>query len=202
MTPRQRRLMPSVLAFASLALIAATAHIAFEIPTRPPIVATVDLEQLFNGLAEQEAEGNRLDTIAKEYDQHIEELRSEVENFQAELENFEEGGEAWLMTSRKAEEAISEFKAYEQFSRLKIEAERSKSMREIYAKIKEEIAVFSAEQAPPIDMVLIDDSIPEFEPSDTAGTQRQISARRLLYANSSFNITEQVLARMNAASGG
>lgn len=202
MTSRKRRLMPSVLALVSLALVAATAHIAFEVPSRPPIVATVDLERLFNGLTQQEAEAKRLDAIAGEFDQHINELRGEVENLQAELENFEEGGEAWIMTSRKAEAAVSEYKAYDQYARLKIEAERSKSMRNLYSKIKEEVASFAAEQSPQIDMILIDDSIPEFEPSDTAGTQQQISARRLLYVKNSFDITDEVLARMNVASGG
>ena len=202
MRSNQRRFMTATLAFASLALIAATARMAFETPSTPPIVATVDLEKLFNGLTEQDVEAKRLDTIATEFDQNIEALRAEVENLQAELENFEEGGEAWLMTSRKAEAAISEYRAYEQFARLKIEAERSKSMRTIYIKIKDVVAEFSAAQSPPIDMVLIDDSIPEFEPSDTAGTQQQISARRMLYANNAYDITDEVLARMNAATGG
>jgi Skp family chaperone for outer membrane proteins len=202
MSSRQRRFMPKALAFASLALIAATAHIAFETPSKPPIVATVDLEQLFNGLSEQDTEAKRLDTIASQFEKKIDELRGEVENLQAELENFEEGGEAWIMTSRKAETAISEYKAYEQFARLKIEAERSKSMRNIYTKIKQVVAEFSAAQSPPLDMVLIDDSIPDFEPSDTAGTQRQISARRMLYVNNSYDITEEVLARMNSTTGG
>lgn len=202
MTSRKRRLMPSVLVLVSLALIAATAHIAFEVPSSPPIVATVDLERLFNGLTQQEAEAKRLDAIAGEFDQKINELRAEVENLQAELENFEEGGEAWIMTSRKAEAAVSEYKAYDQYARLKIEAERSKSMRNLYTKIKDEVASFAIEQSPQIDMVLIDDSIPEFEPSDTAGTQQQISARRLLYVKNSFDITDEVLARMNMASGG
>jgi Skp family chaperone for outer membrane proteins len=194
--------MPILLAIASLALVAASAHIALNIPTAPPIVATVDLERLFNSLPEQTSESERLDAIAGEFDEQVAALRDDVENLQAELENFQEGGDTWVATSRKVAGAISEYRAVEKYARLKMEAERSKSMRSIYDRIRESVAAFAASQSPPIDIVLIDDSIPEFEPSDTAGTQRQISARRVLYVNNAFDITDALLASMNGTAGG
>lgn len=198
----QRRVMPTLLAIASLALVAASAHIALNIPTVPPIVATVDLERLFNSLPDQTSESERLDAIAVEFDEQVAALRDDVENLQAELENFQEGGDAWVATSRKVAGAISEYRAVEKYARLKMEAERSKSMRSIYDHIRESVATFAASQSPPIDIILIDDSIPEFEPSDTAGTQRQISARRVLYVNNAFDITDALLASMNGTAGG
>ena len=197
--PRHLLVIPAAIAFA---MIAGATAIAFKAPSRAPIVATVDLEKIFNGLAAQDQEAARIAKVAENFEAEIENLRAEVENLQAELENFEEGGDGWITTSRKVETAVSEYLAYEQYARVKIEAERSKSMRSLYAGIKEAVAAFSAEQSPPIDMVLIDDSIPEFEPADMAGTQKQISARRMLYVNNGFDITEAILAKMNASTGG
>ena len=202
MSIRRRNLFLAIPAAVAVAVIAGATSIAMNVPSRPPIVATVDLEQLFNGLDNQDAETARMEKIAKEFENKIEDLRAEVEDLQAELENFEEGGDAWIATSRQVQNAISEYRAYEQYARIKVEAERAKSMRNLYARIKTAAKDFASEQTPPIDMVIIDDSIPNFEPADMAGTQRQISARRVLYANSTFDITEALLTRMNTSSGG
>ena len=202
MSIRRRNLFLAIPAAVAVAVIAGATSIAMNVPSRPPIVATVDLEQLFNGLDNQDAETARMEKIAKEFENKIEDLRAEVEDLQAELENFEEGGDAWIATSRQVQNAISEYRAYEQYARIKVEAERAKSMRNLYARIKTAAKDFASEQTPPIDMVIIDDSIPNFEPADMAGTQRQISARRVLYANSTFDITEALLNRMNTSSGG
>ena len=53
-----------------------------------------------------------------------------------------------------------------------------------------------------IDIVLLNDSIPEIDLSDSARTLQQISARRILYANPVLDITEALLARMNAENAG
>lgn len=199
---KQRRVMHILLAITSLALVAATARLSLNVPTAPPIVATVDLEKLFNSRSDQAGEAQRLSGIAEDFDTQVADLRDVVENLQAELENFEEGGAAWIAASQKVANAVSEYRAFEQYARLKMEAERSKSMQGSYERIKQIVASFAAAQSPPIDIVLIDDSIPDFEASDLAGTERQISARRMLYANESYDITDAILATMNGAAGG
>ncbi|MAD18619.1 MAG: hypothetical protein CMJ52_00125 [Planctomycetaceae bacterium] len=186
---------------AAIALLAGAARIMLAVPNSPPIVATVDLERLFNNLGIQQTEGQRVDAVAVRYDQQLDELRGRIENLQAELENFEQGGEAWLQTSRDAEAAISEYQAIEQFARLKVEAERAKSMRTVYERIRTEVEAFSKAQDPPIDMVIIDDTVPQLEPSTAEAMQKQISARRMIYSSDAFDITDLLLDRMNAASG-
>lgn len=171
------------------------------LPTRPPIVATIDIERLFSGLDILKTEEVRVDEVGAEFETQLQTLREEVENLQAELENFEQGGEAWLGISQKVGGAISEYRAIEQFAQLKVEAERSKAMRNVYEAMKREIAALAASQTPPIDYVLIDDTIPELEPSTAEAMQKQISARRMIYATNSFDITDLMLARMNGKAG-
>ena len=197
MTLRKRRIAPLLITLTCFGLMAAGAGITMSLPTAPPLVATVDLERLFNGLDAQKTEDERLQKVAKFHEDKIENLRANVEDLQSELENFEPSSEAWLTTNQNAQDAVSSFLAYEQYARLKVEAELAKSTRNIYTNIRSTIAEFCASQNPPIDMVIVDDSIPEFEPADSAGTRQQISARRILYANSTYDITDAVLNRMN-----
>jgi Skp family chaperone for outer membrane proteins len=191
----------SLAGIATFMVLAGASRLMFAPPTSPPLVATIDLERLFNGLDIQKTEGARVDAVAVKYDTQLDGLRGQIENLQAELENFEQGGEAWLKTSRDAEAAISEYQAIEQFARLKVEAERAKSMRNVYERIKSEIETFAKAQTPPLDLVLIDDTIPVLEPSTAEAMQKQISARRMIYASRAFDITDILLERINASGG-
>ena len=192
----------TVVGLAAVTILAGAARLVLAgVPNRAPIVATIDIERLFGGLDVLKAEEARVDEVAAGFDQQLDTIRSEIEELQAELENFEQGGEAWLGISARVETSISEYRAIEQFAQLKVEAERSKAMRNVYEAMKSEIADFAAAQDPPIDYVLIDDTIPELEPSTADAMQKQISARRMIYATQSFDITDIMLTRMNGKSG-
>jgi Skp family chaperone for outer membrane proteins len=191
----------AVIGVASLAILAGAARTVLDLPTRPPIVATVDLERLFNNLDLRQAGEDRVASIGAGFDTQLEELRGRIESLQADLENFEQGGEDWLQINDTVQSTISEYRAIEQYAQLKIEAERSKAMKSVYETIKSEIASFAAAQTPPIDFVLIDDTIPDLEPSTADAMLKQISARRMVYATTQFDITEAVLARMNGRGG-
>jgi Skp family chaperone for outer membrane proteins len=197
----RRTLTLAVIGIASLAMLAGAARTILGIPTRPPIVATVDLERLFNNLDLRQTGEDRVAALGGQFDKQLEELRGRIESLQADLENFEQGGEDWLRINDTVQSTISEYRAVEQYAQLKIEAERSKAMKSVYEAIKSEITSFAAAQTPPIDFVLIDDTVPELEPSTADAMLKQISARRMVYATKQFDITDAVLARMNGRGG-
>ena len=197
----RRTLTIAVIGIASLAMLAGAARTILGLPTRPPIVATVDLERLFNNLDLRQAGEDRVAALGGQFDKQLEELRGRIESLQADLENFEQGGEDWLRINDTVQSTISEYRAIEQYAQLKIEAERSKAMKGVYETIKTEITSFAAAQTPPIDFVLIDDTVPELEHSTADAMLKQISARRMVYATKQFDITDAVLARMNGRGG-
>ncbi|MFM1833108.1 MAG: hypothetical protein RLZZ461_1424 [Planctomycetota bacterium] len=197
----RRPLTLAVIGIASLAMLAGAARTIIGLPTRPPIVATVDLERLFNNLDLRQSGEDRVAALGGQFDKQLEELRGRIESLQADLENFEQGGEDWLRINDTVQSTISEYRAVEQYAQLKIEAERSKAMKSVYEAIKSEITSFAAAQTPPIDFVLIDDTVPELEPSTADAMLKQISARRMVYATKQFDITDAVLTRMNGRGG-
>ncbi|MGA1043876.1 MAG: OmpH family outer membrane protein [Phycisphaerales bacterium] len=165
-------------------------------PQRPAVVASVDLERVFNSIDLQAKTETRLKAVAADLDAQRKTLRDGIEELNAELESFQPGSAAQLEVATRIEEAIAEFRAFEGFARAKAEAEQAKSMRQIYMTIREAAMELAKERG--WDYVMVDDSIPTIEPTDSQRMLQQISSRRFLYANPSFDVTDDLIAKLNA----
>ncbi len=182
----------------ALALLIGGALFAFAAfaPQRPAVVASVDLERVFNSIDLQAKTEARLKAVAADLDEQRKKLRDGIEELQAELESFQPGSTAQLEVATRIEEAIAEFRAFEGFARAKAEAEQAKSMRQIYMTIRDAAMSLAKERG--WDYVMVDDSIPTIEPTDSQRMLQQISSRRFLYANPSFDVTDDLIAKLNA----
>ena len=185
-------------AAAALALLVGGALLAFAAfaPQRPAVVASVDLERVFNSIDLQAKTEVRLKAVAVDLDAQRKKLRDGIEELQAELESFQPGSTAQLEVATRIEEAIAEFRAFEGFARAKAEAEQAKAMRQIYMSIRDAAMELAKERG--WDYVMVDDSIPTIEPTDSQRMLQQISSRRFLYANPSFDVTNDLIAKLNA----
>jgi Skp family chaperone for outer membrane proteins len=165
-------------------------------PSRPPVVAVVDLEKVFNSIEAHSARERELEASAARFQEKLKELEESVKELQAELDSFQPGSQSALELQSRVQAAVGEYRAYEQFVRLKLESEKARAMRETYLEIKEAAKTLARERG--IDMVLLDDSIPELERSNSQRTVQQISARRILYANTEFDISADLIALLDA----
>ncbi len=199
MQPRASQALPGTPRTAPLALAAVLAALAIAAlsPQRATVVASVDLERVFNTIDLQARTEARLNGIATEMGSERDALRARIEELQEELESFQPGSPRQAEISRQVEQAVSEFRAWEGFMRLKIEAEQARAMREIYMSIRTAAAELAAENG--WDFVMVDDTIPSIEPGDAQRMLQQISSRRLLYANRNFDVTDLLIARLNAS---
>ena len=100
----------------------------------------------------------------------------------------------------RAVSVAGRLRAYQKYSALLLEREQANDLRKTYDLIRDAAADYSKEAK--IDIVLLNDSIPTINPSDSANTLQQISARRILYANDVLDITEDLIAKMNANGAG
>lgn len=165
-------------------------------PSRPPVVAIVDLEKVFNSIESHSARERQLDASAASFQAKLKELEESVKELQAELDSFQPGSQSALELQNRVQAAVGEYRAYEQFVRLKLESEKARAMRDTYVEIKEGAKTLAREAG--IDMVLLDDSIPELERSNSQRTVQQISARRILYANTEFDVSDDLIALLDA----
>ncbi|MCE9620554.1 MAG: OmpH family outer membrane protein [Planctomycetes bacterium] len=188
---RRLSALPVVL-FVALASLSLWAFNAYEKPT---VIATVDLERLYTGLDEHKAGEKRLEETAKELNAKNEKLGQGVQSLQAELENFKADTPGFYETTKKIEEAIGNFKAFDDFSRRKFEMEKSRLIRDTYQSIKSSLGdICKAQQ---IDAVFLDDATPPFDAKDTRPIMQQISGRRMLWINPAIDITDVVIKKMN-----
>ncbi|MSR33964.1 MAG: OmpH family outer membrane protein [Phycisphaerales bacterium] len=188
-----RRFSPlPITLFLALAAISLWAFKSFEKPT---VIATVDLERLYNGLDEHKAGEKRLEETMKELGAKSEKLGLAIQSLQSELENFKADSPGFFETSNKIEDAIGNFKAFEEFSKYKFENEKKILLRGTYQAIKSSLGdICKAQQ---IDAVFLDDATPPFDPKDTRPVMTQISGRRMLWVNPAIDISDVVIKQMN-----
>jgi len=194
-SPRVPRSSTALLAAVLCAGLAAFAALS---PDRPAVVATVDLERVFNSVDLQTRTEVRLQAMSEELGARRDELRLDIEDLEAELESFQPGSDAQLEVAARIEEAIAEFRAWEGFAAIKLEAEQSKAMRDIYLSIRTAAAELAKERG--WDYVLVDDTVPTIQPGGAEQMQQQIGSRRFLYANGAFDVTDELIARLNTQS--
>lgn len=189
------------LAFAALAIgFTFMAGYAARTPTKPAVVAFVDLEKVFNSLESRVNSENAIRKMAVDMEEETNGLREELELLQAELESLEPGTDAMAELNDRAVSVAGRLRAYQKYSALLLEREQANDLRKTYDLIRDAAADYSKEAK--IDIVLLNDSIPTINPSDSANTLQQISARRILYANDVLDITEDLIAKMNANGAG
>jgi Skp family chaperone for outer membrane proteins len=180
----------TVLAAAFLAFLAVNG------PGRPSSVATVNLEQIFQGLDLRLKADEQLVKVAGELDARAAELRGMIDDKKADLDIFPKGSTKHQQTLSEVARLSYQLQAHLDFAIQKLDFEKSITLRRIYGDIK--AAVSQLAQTNGYDIVVVDDSVVSL-PTDANETEtmRQISARRLLFTNNGIDITKDVIAYMN-----
>ena len=109
-------------------------------------------------------------------------------SFQPGSDQHREALEKW------SEESLS-YRAFFEGGRRSLDARKALTLRRIYADIKGAVMEYSEEHG--VDIVFVDDSISRIPVTTEEETQRQISARRMLYASREIDITDAIIDRMN-----
>jgi len=189
----------SLLAAAGLFMLGALGFLggaAMLVPSKPAVIAAVDLERVYNSLDQQAASDAELEKLAAALGVEEEQQRDELRTLEAELDAFKPGSDAHRKLMSRIEEKLVLYKARVEFDRQKIEARRADFIRRIYDQIKATLRTLAKENG--WDVVFLDDSIPPLEVADPQRTMQQISARRMLFTNPDLDVTEMLILRMNA----
>jgi Skp family chaperone for outer membrane proteins len=164
---------------------------------KPAVIATVDLEVLFNHLDEWKDAIRSLQQLEARQDAEEQERAAAIRRFEEELELFPPGSEKHQQALNQYALAAAELQTFREFRRWKSEVEQSIALRRIYTNVRQAVKLEAAARG--CDVVFSNDSLGEIPHGDHVDTMRQIALRRMLYANSDLDITQDVVARMNAA---
>jgi len=126
-------------------------------------------------------------------------MQEELEMLSAELESLSPGSKAMIEMNDKAISISGRLRAFETYGALLVERERAADLRDSYDLIRAEAGSLSKIMG--IDLVLLNDSIPTVDLADASGTLQQISARRVLWASETIDITDELIERLNGQGG-
>jgi Skp family chaperone for outer membrane proteins len=165
-------------------------------PARPTAVMIVNLERVFQGLQERSDADARLTEMAEELQAEGDRRLEELTRLQEELDYLDPNSEQFQQLAKEIVHKKYGRDAFLEFGMRKLDVEKATILRELYQKIKDAAAAMSRDNG--YDIVLVDDTVAKL-PEDTteAETMRQISARRMLYANPQVDISDELIVRMN-----
>lgn len=168
-------------------------------PMPPAVIGFVDLEKVYNNLDSRSELVSKVEAMQAQMSEDASSMQEELEMLSAELESLSPGSSAMIEMNDKAISISGRLRAFETYGALLIERERAADLRDSYDKIRNEAGTLSKIMG--IDLVLLNDSIPMVDLADAAGTLQQISARRVLWASETLDITDELIERLNGQGG-
>jgi len=166
-------------------------------PATPAVLVSVDFERVFSSLEERVFEESKVQAFVVGMSEDIESRRQHIESYEQEFELYESGSDKWQELLQEQQLEVLEYQAQVEYRKIRATREESKGMRRIYEHIREAAASLSKENG--WDYVLVNDAAFALPEGDNVDMGAQISSRRMLYANSTLDVTDVLIEYMNAS---
>lgn len=163
----------------------------------PAVLVSVDFERVFSSLEERVYEQSKAQEVINAITESIEKRRQRIESYEQEFELYEPGSAKWEELMQEQQLEVLEYQAAVEYRNLKAAREESKGMRRVYENIRSAVTVLAKENG--WDYVFVNDAAVAFPEGDNVDMGVQISNRRMLYANSTMDVTDTIIEYMNAS---
>ncbi|MGI9014144.1 MAG: OmpH family outer membrane protein [Phycisphaerales bacterium] len=180
----------------SAALLVRTAALGNERTMAEPIrAAVIDLEMVFAQLESLASEQSRLNelgaTIQTEGDRRSAALKAKA----SDLDVLAPKSDAFMRAQEELLTASIEYETWIKVKQRLVDREKALVLEKIYNDIK--IAIREISESDGYDIVFMNDSAKDLISGPEEQVQQQISARRIMYARPSIDISSQVIQRLN-----
>ena len=187
----------SILAFLLVGMMAWQSHALKQIsPSEPAVVVSIDIERVFSSLEERAFELAKVQAIVTEMENDLKSSRAHIESYEQEFELYQPGSEKWEELMQEQQLAALEYESQVEYSRRRAVREEAKSMRKVYASIRASAKELSKQNG--WDYVFVNDSLVALPDNNNVDMGAEISSRRLIYANETFDVTDVLVEYMNA----
>ena len=170
----------------------------------PPRIAVVDLPAVSEQYQKTRDLEAHFEAVRKRLSEERDTLRDKVELTERSLkEELKPGTEEYNARRKKLAILEAELKYFMESEAQKVEADLARSLRDIFADIREIIRIVAAEKN--VDIVLSADRMPDEPPESPTQVRQQILLQKVLHWSSDVDLTAQVVERLNAkyrATGG
>lgn len=186
-----------------IALAVLCLAVTFAVPRDPPaqpaegpmLVAHIDLERVFNEISAKSQAEVQLEEMRQQFEKKKDELRGQVEFLRDDLELMVPGTDTYEKAERKLREATIDYSAYVEFSKARLERERSTARKTIFQQILRSAESFAKVRG--ISYLLSDDSIRAVEEGTELQVVQQMAFRRMIFADSSFDVSGDLIEWIN-----
>lgn len=166
-------------------------------PATPAVLVTVDFGRVFNSLEERSYEQERAQATINKIDEELMKRRKHIEDYEQELELYQAGSDKWDELIRQQQLELMEYESLSEYRNMRASREESKGLRRIYKNIRKASAELAKQNG--WDYIFINDLIAPLPEGDDVDMDSVISARRMLYANTSMDVTDALVEFMNAS---
>ena len=186
-------LVPALLVAAVFILSAAASAQSAGEATR---VAVVDLQQVIDQSAQQKAFQQQNAAKGEELKAENDRRRSELQSMLTQLEPLNPGSEPWLAKRDEIQEKQTSLQVWVQVAEQQANLERARQFATLYMAASE--ATAKVAQAQGVDLVLQGGAMPDLMRLNPEQLQSVAQNRKVIYAADTLDITQAVLARIDA----
>ncbi len=161
----------------------------------PTVVGTVDLPQVLDALAEWQAEVDRSQAAAEKFQQGLRQQSENLEALNADLEDYVVGTPKHTEAERLAKKASIDLRAFMGLADMQESRTKQRAMLRIYNHVRDASAKLAERDG--YGLVIMDDSAIPI-PENSRDVLGDISARRVLFASTTLDVTQLLIDYMNA----
>lgn len=165
------------------------------VAARPAQVVWIDIERVFAGLNARARADRELGEISDNLKATADAKRAEINKTREELEVLPKGTANYKQAEESLLQMSLEYQGYQEYANRKLEQAKARILGEIYNQIRDGSKKLAIENN--FDYVFVNDSLGELVAATEQEMNRQISARRMLYATEEFDATDMLIAMMN-----
>ncbi len=158
-------------------------------------VAVVDIETVFNELAERADVEADIQTRIGELQKWEQERKKAIQQIKADLDIMNPGTENYDKTRQQLERAVIELQVEIQVKQRQLEQEKAIQLEGLYRKIIDGIGAIAKQRG--YSIVLLKDRMPNLQGANQQQIVALIQVRKLLYSAPEMDITDQVKQRLN-----
>ena len=168
----------------------------------PTSIATVDLKKLWDELDEQRALQQDIQRLDRDLLEKLQLRKDAVAALQADLDTLEPGSARFLERSGELLLAKKDVQAFVEYRFSTIDLHVALNLQEMYWKTNDAVKDLANGR---FQLILYSDVLTEFRfpessrLSRTAQVRQQIASRTMLHAQSSLDLTDELVQRMNNA---
>ena len=161
----------------------------------PASVAVVDVQQVFQNLDQKGSVEAEITQRTEELQKQQQKRQQEIQGLQSDLQVLSPESDAYQQTRRELRKKAYQFDAWKKMMQRELEAEKAIRIEGLYRNVLDACKQIAQDKG--LELILQKDELPSLRGQNQKQLTALILQRKVLYADKSLNITDQVIQICN-----